>query len=345
MSTAHRIRSGRHGLIGSGIAVTLLLTGCGGGDDSDEGQGLEAAITLYTSEPQEKIDELIADFNEVEPDIEVEVYRAGTGDLTARLESEMAGGDPGADVFLAADAPTFEGFKEEDLLLPLESEEAEAVQEEFKDPEGHYCGTRMIPTVIASNTNDIEQPPESWADLAEGEYDGQITLPNPAVSGAAAFNAAVWYLEEDMGEDWFEGVAENSPVIADSNGPVGQDVAAGTYPLGIVVDFMMRDLADSGSPVEVTYPEEGVPYIYQPVGIFTSTDEEEASRAFVDYLISRRGQEFAVGQNYMPVRDDAGTPEGAPELEELTLMEADTEEVSEVRDEALELFDSTIGSN
>lgn len=325
--------------------TSLVLAGCGGNDDSSEGEGIEASITLYTSEPQEKIDELIADFNEVEPDVDVEVYRAGTGDLTARIESEMAGGDPGADVFLAADAPTFEGYKEQDLLLPLESEEAEAVQEEFQDPEGYYYGTRVIPTVIAYNTNDVDTPPESWDELTEEEYDGQITLPNPAVSGAAAFNAAVWYLNDDMGESWFEDVAENSPVIADSNGPVGQDVASGTYPVGIVVDFMMRDLRDQGSPVEVSYPVEGAPYIYQPVGIFESTEEEEASRAFVDYLISQRGQEFAVEQNYMPVRDDAGTPEGAPDLDEVTLMEADIDEVSENQEEAIDLFDSTIGAN
>ncbi|GAA1803772.1 ABC transporter substrate-binding protein [Nesterenkonia flava] len=322
---AHRTRSTT--LLTTALLSGLLLAACGDNGDSadagsEEGSGLSGTITLYTSEPQEKIDELIADFNEVEPDIEVEVFRAGTGDLTARLESELANGAPGADVFLAADAPTVEGFKEQDLLLQMDSEEADAVDEEFKDSEGYYYGTRIIPTVIAYNTNDVDTPPASWQELTDSQHQGQITLPNPAVSGAAAFNTSVWYLHEDLGETWFEDLGANSPVMQDSNGPVGQAVADGSQPIGIVVDFMMRDLRDAGSPVEVSYPEEGVPYIFQPIGIFEATDEPKAAQAFVDYVISQRGQEFAVGQNYLPVREDAGSPEGA-----------------------LDLFNSTIGTN
>lgn len=334
----------RRAFAGTALLSAFLLAACGTGEDGGgNGDGEGATITLYTSEPQEKIDELLADFNEVEPDIEVEVFRAGTGDLTARLETDLSTGEPGADVFLAADAPTFEGFKEDGLLLEMESEETASVSEDWQDPEGYYVGTRIIPTVIAYNTNEFDTPPGTWGELAASDYADQITLPDPAVSGAAAFNSAVWYLHENLGEPWFEDLAANSPVIAESNGPVGQAVADGSQPLGIVVDFMMRDLRDAGSPVEVSYPEEGVPYIYQPIGIFEATEEAEAAQTFVDYVISQRGQEFAVEQNYLPVRDDAGSPEGAPELEEIEFMDADLEEITEVQDEALDAFNSTVG--
>lgn len=329
----------RRAALGSAALAGLLLSACGTGDDGSE----TTSITLYTSEPQEKIDELLADFAEVEPEIEVEVFRAGTGDLTARLETDLNAGEPGADVFLAADAPTIEGFKEDDLLMELDSEELDAVSPEWQDPEGHYVGTRIIPTVIAHNTADDETAPASWQELTAADYEGKITLPDPAVSGAAAFNAAVWYLQDDLGEEWYEDLGANAPVIAESNGPVGQAVAEGSQPVGIVVDFMMRDLRDAGSPVDVTYPEEGVPYIYQPIGIFDATDEPEAAQAFVDYVISQRGQEYAVEQNYLPVREDAGSPDGTPALEDITFMEEDLSEITEVQGEALDAFDSTIG--
>ncbi|GGE62466.1 ABC transporter substrate-binding protein [Nesterenkonia cremea] len=329
----------RRAALGTTALAGLLLSACGTGDD---GSGA-TTITLYTSEPQEKIDELLADFAQVEPDIEVEVFRAGTGDLTARLETDLNAGDPGADVFLAADAPTFEGFKEDGLLMELDSEELDAVPDQWQDPEGQYVGTRIIPTVIAYNTAEYDAAPASWQELTEAEYDGQITLPDPAVSGAAAFNAAVWYLQDDLGEDWFADLGGNSPVIAESNGPVGQSVAEGSQPVGVVVDFMMRDLHDAGSPAAVSYPEEGVPYIYQPIGIFEATEEAEAAQAFVDYVISQRGQEYAVEQNYLPVREDAGTPEGAPRLDEISFMEEGLSEITEVQGEALDAFDSTVG--
>src|SRR5690606_24886480 len=99
-----------------------------------------------------------------------------------------------------------------------------------------------------------------------------ITMPNPDVSGAAAYNAAVWLNTPELGEAWLEGLAANEPVIAESNGPVGQAVAAGTQPVGIVVDYLVRELAAKGSPIALSYPTDGVPYVSQPAGIFADSD-------------------------------------------------------------------------
>src|SRR5699024_8111675 len=85
----------------------------GGGGDGGEASG---PLTLYTSEPYEKIDEVISAFKEEHPDLTGEVFRAGTGDRNARIASELETGEVAADVLLAADAPTFEGYKEQDLL-------------------------------------------------------------------------------------------------------------------------------------------------------------------------------------------------------------------------------------
>lgn len=111
----------------AGVAM-LALAGCSEPSENDgsntatsgaeDGATDSAAgsLTLYTSEPEEKVDEIIAAFNEEHPDVDVQVYRAGTGDLKARIEAEEASGSVEADLIWAADAPTFEAFKSEDLL-------------------------------------------------------------------------------------------------------------------------------------------------------------------------------------------------------------------------------------
>lgn len=320
------------------VAGALTLTACGGGAEPS-GDGPGGSITLYTSEPQEKIDEIISAFNEHYPDIGVEVFRAGTGDLTARVETEItAEGSPQADVFLAADVPTFEGYVERDLFLQYTPEDVEALLPEVVDEDGYYVGTRVIPTVIAYNTNSIDAPPASWDELTDPQYLDQLVMPNPDVSGAAAFNAAVWLDHEDLGVEWLTDLAENNPVIADSNGPVAQSVASGAQPVGIVVDYLVRDLAEAGSPIAVSYPAEGVPYVSQPVGIFANTEEEELSQLFVDFLVSAEGQELAVGQAYLPVRDDVGTPEGAPAMEEIELLNPDLEHIASIREDSVATF-------
>lgn len=319
-------------------AAGLMFTGCSASTSNAESNGEASTITLYTSEPQEKIDEVIAAFNKKHPEITVDVFRAGTGELTTRIATEQKNGEVEADILLAADAGTFEDYASDDLLLKYSPADVEKLDENVVDPEGFYVGTRIIPTAIAYNTTMISTPPTSWADLTDPQYKGKITMPNPDVSGAAAYNAAVWMNTPELGVDWISALAANEPVIAESNGPVSQAIASGTQPVGVVVDYLVRDLKSAGSPIDVVYPSEGVPFVSQPAGIFANTDEEEASKTFIDFLVSEEGQKIAVDQAYMPVRDDVGTPEGAPELGDLAVLMPDLDVIRDSQDSAVERF-------
>ena len=321
----------------------LALTGCAASADASGSAGASGTpdaskITLYTSEPQEKIDTIVAAFTKQHPEVSVDVFRAGTGDLTARIAAEEKAGDIGADLLLAADAGTFEDYAERDLLLAYESPEAANIQQDLIDPEHFYVGTRIIPTVIAVNTNAITDPPTSWKDLTDPKYSGKIAMPNPDVSGAAAYNAAVWLDDDALGLSWMQGLAANTPLIAESNGPVSQAVADGSSPVGIVVDSLVRDLAAAGSPIEAIYPEEGAPFVSQPVGIFADSEQQEASKLFVDFLLSAEGQTIAASQSYLPIRTDVQSPEGAPALADITLLTPDLATIRASQPQAVETF-------
>ncbi|WP_105566177.1 ABC transporter substrate-binding protein [Microbacterium halophytorum] len=324
----------------------VALTGCSSADATADAAGdaaEDSTITVYTSEPEEKMAALVDAFNAEHPEVTVEVFRAGTGDLTTRIATEQESGEGvQADILLAADAATFEGYAADDELLAYTPADVDAINPDVVDPEGFYTGTRIIPTVIAYNTTMIEEAdaPASWAELTDAAYAEQIVMPNPDVSGAAAYNAAVWSLTPELGDAWMEALSENTPVIADSNGPVSQAVATGAQPVGVVVDYLVRELADQGSPIAVSYPEEGVPFVSQPAGIFANTDEEEASKLFVDFLVSEEGQKLAVEQSYLPVRSDVDTPEGAPSMDEITILNPALEDVQSSQDAAVETFRS-----
>lgn len=326
------------------VASILVMAACseptsdGAAGDTSGADAGGSSITLYTSEPQAKIDRIVAAFNEEHPDIEVEVFRAGTGDLNARIAGELETGSVDADVLLAADAGTFEGYKDRDLLLDYRPADIEALEPSVVDPEGYYVGTRIIPTVIAHNTASVDTPPDSWRALTDPQWAGRIVMPNPDVSGAAAYNAAVWMLTPALGEDWIRTLGANDVLVAESNGPAAQAVADGSRPVGVVVDYLVRDLAAQGSPVAVSYPSEGVPFVSQPVGIFRSSDNPEGAEAFVDFLVSEKGQRIAVEQNYLPVRSDVGTPSGAPELDDITLLEVPLDQVTAEQPRAVEVF-------
>ncbi len=299
-------------------------------------------LTVYTSEPQMKIDEIVGAFEAANEGINVEVFRAATGELKTRIAAEKQAGKISADVLLAADVPTFESYASEGVLSKLDVENGSELEEKFVDPEGFWVGTRIIPTIIAYNTASQSEAPESWASLTEEKYKDKIAMPNPDVSGAAAFNTSVWYQEPRMGKGWMEELVANGPTVLESNGPVGQAVAEGSAEIGIVVDYVARELAAKGSPIAVGYPSDGVPYVSQPAGIFADSQNQESANAFVDFLISKEGQELAVGQSYLPVRDDAGVPEGAPALSEIKLMDPDLETIAAGQAEAVDYFNSLL---
>lgn len=326
-----------------GLAAALTLASCSEPAAPESSGGTSGTLTVYTSEPQAKIDALNAEFTAENPGIDVQVFRAGTGDLNARIASERQTGSIGADVLLAADAPTFEKYKADDLLLQYTPADVDALDPNVVDPDGYYVGTRIIPTVIAYNTGAVSQPPTSWKELADPRYKGQITLPNPDVSGAAAFNTAVWLGQEDLGLPWLTDLVANEPVVAESNGPVAQAVAAGTQPVGIVVDYLVRELAEKGSPIAASYPTDGVPYISEPAGIFKDSANQEAAQKYVDFLVSKRGQEIAVEQQYLPVRSDVGTPEGAPALDDIALLNPDLDTITASQPDAVATFNDLLG--
>ncbi|WBT09760.1 ABC transporter substrate-binding protein [Corynebacterium sp. SCR221107] len=304
----------------------------------------KTTLTVYTSEPEEKVDAINALFSEQYPDIEVEVYRAGTGDLNARIAAEKESGKIEADVLWAADAATFEKYAASNDLSELEGVDTEQVIEEARDPENYYVGTRIIPTVIAYNTSVIseDEAPKSWQDLVDPKYSEKIVLPNPAVSGAAAFNASVWKNDPALGEAWIKALGQNTPMIAESNGPTSQEIASGSRPVGIVVDYLVRDLAAKGSPIAISYPTEGVPYITEPAGVFEASENKEAAQTYINFLLSKEAQSLAVEQSYLPVRNDVKTPEGVPALEDITLMKQDLEKITADKEAAVKVFQDSV---
>ena len=339
----------------AGVAM-LALAGCSepsenagsntatSGAEDGATDSATGSLTLYTSEPEGKVDEIIAAFNEEHPDVDVQVYRAGTGDLKARIEAEKASGSVEADLIWAADAPTFEAFKSEDLLAQLNDVETGEVIDGAVDPEGYYVGTRIISTVLAYNTSVIDEAdaPQSWTDLTDARFRDKIVMPDPAVSGAAAYNATVWMNNDELGEDWLTALGENAPMIAASNGPTSQEIAGGGHPVGVVVDYLVRDLAAQGSPVKEVYATEGSPYITEPIAVFADSKSQSAAELFINFVLSKKGQELAVEQNYLPIIDGVGTPGEAPELDDIALMDADLQTLTDDRARSVEFFQSAM---
>ena len=75
--------------------------------------------------------------------------------------------------------------------------------------------------------------------------------------------------------------------------------------------------------LELLFPTEGVSYVTEPVAILSSAKNPEAAKAFVDFVLSEKGQELALSQGYLPAHPGVGTPAGFPPRSDITLMSFD----------------------
>jgi iron(III) transport system substrate-binding protein len=279
-------------------------------------------LVLYTSQPNEDAQATVDAFNQQYPDVEVEWIRDGTTKVMAKLRAEQAAGAPQADVLLIADTLTMESLKQEGLLLAYPEAQTDAYPAGLHDPAGHYFSTKLITTGIVYN-NDAPMQPTSWHDLVAADAKGMVTMPSPLTSGAAAIHIAALTANPDFGWAYFEELAANGVVPQGGNGAIFKAVAQGEKLYGIVIDYLPIREAAKGSPVTFVFPEEGVSAVTEPVAILSTTSNPDAAKAFVDFLLSKEGQELAARQGYLAAHPEVAPPPGFPPRDEIVLMDFD----------------------
>ena len=294
-------------LLVSVLTIGLALTGA----------AQNKTLTLYTSVPTEIITKVAKAFEAENPDIKVDVFRSGTGTITAKIAAEEEAGDVKADVVWVADFAYYETLKERDLLMKYRSPAAGSIPDSLKDPEGYYYGARMITMIIAYNTNFVDEPPTTWKGLLDDKWEGLIGMANPLYSGAAL--DTVGSITMNYGLEFYRELRANGASVVRGNSGTARSISSGEFPVGITLDYIVRNQKAEGSPIETVYPDDGAVAIPSPIGIISNTDAPEAAKTFLDFAVAREGQETLreLG-SFIPVIPGMTPPAGAPSLEELT---------------------------
>ncbi len=285
-------------------------------------QDVSGTLTLYTSQPNADAQATVDAFMAAYPDVEVDWFRDGTTRVMAKLRAEFEAGQPQPDVLLIADMVTMEGLEAEGRLMPYPEADTAAYDPAIMDDEGHYFSTKLITTGIVYNTA-AEMVPTSYADLLREEAEGQIAMPSPLTSGAATIHMAALTAHEDLGWDYYQGLADQGAIPDGGNGGTYRAVAGGEKLYGFVVDFLpIRNKLDD-APVEFVFPDEGVSAVTEPAAILSTAQNPQAAKAFIDFLLSPEGQQLAADQGYLPAQPDITPPEGFPPRDEIELIEFD----------------------
>lgn len=321
------------------------LAGCGGNDQAvpdrdDEVEKEYEPLQIYAA--YGGLDEIMEAFTEA-TGIEAEYISMSSGEVLSRMRAEE--GRALGDVWFGGGVDSFMVAAQENLLASYKSPEAEYIDDMFKDPEGYWTGVSIVLVTLVVNEELSESEgipiPQTWEELIDDHYKGELMMPNPGISGTAyTFIASILQmLGEEEGWEFLDKLDENIPYYAERGSEPPQKAALGEAMIGVSPDGIHTKR--EGYPVDVIYPSDGTPWWHSPVAIIEGTDNLEAAQKFVDWSLSEEGQEVLAQECPRPSpRPGTQLPEDVPDLDSLNLVDYDFEWAAENRDEIVDEWSS-----
>ena len=276
-------------------------------------------VLLYTSVPQELATQFADAFMKKRPDIKLEIYRVGSTEVGTKLAAEREVGGIRADLLWLADAPIYYDLRKRGELLGYISPEAKAIPAELKDPNGFFTAGRLINMIIAVNTQvtPLKDAPKSWKDFPD--FGKKATMGNPLYSGSNFVTVAA-FVKKDGNWSWFERARAKGVAVVRGNSDAADALAGKEFGIAMTLDYMIVGLAKKGAPLTIIWPSDGTISVPSPIAIIKNTKNPAGSKAFVDYVLSKEGQEFLVKQEVIPVRGDVAPPKGQPSASKIKFM-------------------------
>ncbi|MCI8565262.1 MAG: ABC transporter substrate-binding protein [Lachnospiraceae bacterium] len=319
----------------------------GSGSDAGGDNGITGNLVLYTSEPQDLVSEMIADFEDKYPGVHVDLYRSGTGDVKTKLTTELEAGGTDACIVWFADLGYMYDLDDQGLILHYSPASVANVPDDYKYNDGMGHEVRAIYSVLAYNTTKISTPPADWNDVTTADYTGSLALANPSYSGGAMTTLAVHIQNESqVGWNWYQALADNDVKMEQSNGTLLTKVSSGEYNGVVVVDYLPRNAKNDGSPVDYVYPASGSVLIPTPICLLSSMPEEsvEAAKAFVDYMYEIETQKLFVEQGYVPIISEAAEGSDVPTIDDIKVLPMDVEYMRTNSSDLLAKFSEMFGT-
>lgn len=291
----------------------------------------EGNLTIWVAASPSEGQNLIKAFNEHYPNINVDMIRAGSGELLTRLMAEQP--NPGGDIILGIAKEAFEGNY--DYFLPYKTKNDSDIPQDLKDDAKipKYYGYSMPLQAFMINTTVLtpEDYPKSWKDLALPKYKGKIIMANPALSGSAY--SQVFQMHELYGFDFIKEVVPNV-IFVTSSKMVPQSVARGEYAIGITGEANIVEHIEAGVPVIAIYPEEGTGARFDATGIIKDGPNLENAKLFMDFVTTIEAYQIILNtKNRRTVHPEVPAPGALPPLNKIPLVKYDAVKAAQMREE------------
>jgi iron(III) transport system substrate-binding protein len=239
---------------------------------------------------------------------QVKILGLSGGELWARVQAEKP--NIGADVLFGfGPGPAILG-KREGLWEPYPDAPAwRDIHSRYKDKDGTWYDVGTSSFVLVGNKALLNKKgykmPESWFDLLDPKWKGEVVMPSPVTSGTAfMINASfLQLLGWEKGWDFLEKLDKNVAQYTKSGNTPLESVGRGEYMLGITSDEKVPQRLQQGFPIYWSAPKEGIGYEGNVLTIVKGTKQLEAAKRVVDFAGTEKFQRWVAQYGYLSARD------------------------------------------
>ena len=280
--------------------------------------------------------------------IKVEYVEISTGKALAQLQAEN--GNTTADIWFGGGVDSYISATDLGYLEQYVSPEAEAINPAYSDADGYWTGLALVPAGFLVNNDVLAEKnleaPKTGEDLADPKYKGEIIMASPAISGTqyAILNGTIQAYGEEKGWEVWKGINENVDFYAQGGGEPGPKCAAGEFGIAVLAMTGGTFAMEAEYPVTAVYPEDMIPWTPAPIAIFKNSQNKDAAKVFVDYFLSKEGQEaLREADARIMARGDVAIPEAIGTVDTEKLIDQDVLLFGSQREALLEKWAAMVG--
>jgi iron(III) transport system substrate-binding protein len=290
--------------------LTIVLPPSSVAQDSHTGRLIEGAkkegsLIWYTSTSIEDIKRLFDAFTKKYPFIKTEFFNAGSARVFNRILNEARAGKVFFDLVSVRGVETHQLVKE-GFLQPYFSPESNAYPQGFKDTKGYWVDYFDAYNVIGYNTKLVpkEIAPKGWDDLLDPRWKSKIAMDEEMYSWYAAM-AVAWGKEK--AQRFMKALAKQDIQLRRGQTLIAQLMAAGEFHMGMALAHRIEKMKEQGAPVEWVTTLDPVTVSLHPIGVAAKAAHSNAAKLFIDFVLSKEGQQVVLAMGRTPSRPGIDT--------------------------------------
>lgn len=292
--------------------LPLLIFGCFGQAIAQpkeiiEGAKKEGQLVFYSGIPIPDAQAILSALERKYPFVKTTFYRATGPALVSRIQTEQRAGNHIWDVM---NSTGFEPYAllEQGYFAKYDSPERKVFPDGHKDTEGFWATMYTTPMIVSYNTRLVSpgELPKDYFDLLNPGWKGRLGLDSSDFEWYANLRK-IWGTEK--AQKFLEGLRKQEVRLVQGRALLTELLSGGEVAV-LTNNFLQNSIEAKrkGSPVDMIALD---PVISAAglVGINRLAPHPNTARLFVDFVLSREGQELIVKTDRSSVRKDvAGNP-------------------------------------